>query len=179
MDTPCVSERNLTRSPLFFSAGRPLLPGHGPSHPRPLFLCVLQQFCFPVLFPAIFTPLSKIGRTLIWVCCCYSVAISELPITACPNSRKYALRQHELWLTANQLLRLRYCAELLLRSSVRKPFRGPKPCFITFSGFTCQTHPTHLHLPLHKFPLGVSGRCRWGQQKNVSFINMDCSLSAR
>lgn len=94
VDTPCVSERNLTRSPLFFSAGRPLLLSHGPSHPRPLFLCVLRQFCFPVLFPAIFTPLSKIGRTLIWVCCCYSVAISELPITACPNSRKYALRQH-------------------------------------------------------------------------------------
>lgn len=48
----------------------------------------------------------------------------------------------KLWLTANQLLQLHYSAELLLRFSVRKPFRGPKPCFITFSGFTCQTHLT-------------------------------------
>lgn len=95
VDTLCVSEANLTRSPLlFFSAGRPLLLSHGPSDPRPLFFCILWHFCFPVLFPVIFTPHSKIGRTLIWVCCCYLVAMSELPIMACLNSRKYTLQQH-------------------------------------------------------------------------------------
>lgn len=160
MDTLCVSEVNLAQSPLLlFSAGRPLLLRHGSSRPRSLFFSILWQFCFPVLFPDIFTPHSKIGRTPVWVCCCFLVAMSELPIMACLNSRKYTCNSLELWLMANQLLRLRYCAELLLHFSVRKPFRGPKLCFITFSGFICQAHLTHLHLPLHKFPLGVSGRC--------------------
>lgn len=103
VDTLGVSEANLTRPLLFLPAGRYCLLSHGPPHPGPLFFCILC-ILFYVLFPDIFTPHSKIGRTLIRVCCCYLVAMSELPIMACLNSREHC-NSTELWLMANQQLR--------------------------------------------------------------------------
>lgn len=89
-----VSEANLACSLfLFFSVLRPLLLVHGPSQLMSLIFCILWQFCFPILPPAIFTPHSKIGRILTWVCCCFSMAMSELPIMACPNSITCTLQQ--------------------------------------------------------------------------------------
>lgn len=91
--TLCVSEENLTHIPLLFFSARNISSAKpGPPHSGTLF-CILQQFCFPALFPSIFTPHSKIGRTLMWVCCCYLVAVSEFPIMACLNSRKCTLQQ--------------------------------------------------------------------------------------